>query len=102
MGFPVFFDTCTLYGEMVNDVILRLAEELLFVPYWSSGVLEELERNLAPRIGEGRAKKRIDAMCSAFPDATVTGYDALIEDMTCDDKDRHVLAAAPIRRRKRW
>lgn len=33
-------------------------------------------------------------MCSAFPDATVTGYDALIEDMTCDDKDRHVLAAA--------
>lgn len=42
MGFPVFFDTCTLYGEMVNDVILRLAEELLFVPYWSSGVLEEL------------------------------------------------------------
>lgn len=94
MGFPVFFDTCTLYGEMVNDVILRLAEEPLFVPYWSSGVLEELERNLAPRIGEGRAKKRIDAMCSAFPDATVTGYDALIEDMTCDDKDRHVLAAA--------
>lgn len=94
MGFPVFFDTCVLFGEVVNDAILRLAEELLFTPYWSSDVLEELERNLAPRIGAERARKRIDAMEEAFPDATITGYSALIEDMTCDEKDRHVLAAA--------
>lgn len=43
MGFPVFFDTCVLFGEVVNDVILRLAEELLFTPYWSGDVLDELE-----------------------------------------------------------
>ena len=33
-------------------------------------------------------------MTNAFPDAMVTGYDSLIADMTCDPKDRHVLAAA--------
>lgn len=30
----------------------------------------------------------------AFPDASVTGYQPLIESMTCDQKDRHVVAAA--------
>jgi hypothetical protein len=33
-------------------------------------------------------------MESAFPDAIVTGYEALILSMTNDPKDRHVLAAA--------
>lgn len=33
-------------------------------------------------------------MRRAFLDAEVHGYDTLIEEMTCDAKDRHVLAAA--------
>lgn len=33
-------------------------------------------------------------MQSAFPDAEVKGYDDLIGGLTCDPKDRHVLAAA--------
>ena len=33
-------------------------------------------------------------MNGAFPDAAVTGYEALITDMTNDPKDRHVLASA--------
>ena len=94
MSFPVFFDTCALYGELVADLILRLAEERFYTPYWSTGVLEELERNLAERIGAARAARRVHAMNSAFPDAAVTGYDALVAGMTCDEKDRHVLAAA--------
>lgn len=32
----------TLYGEIVNDLILRLAENRFFLPYWSEGVLAEL------------------------------------------------------------
>ncbi|MBW3090932.1 PIN domain-containing protein [Bifidobacterium miconisargentati] len=94
MSFPVFFDTCTLYGEIVNDAILRLAEERFFTPYWSQDVLMELERNLALRVGDTRAARRIHAMTTAFPDATVVGYESLIKNMTCDEKDRHVLAAA--------
>ncbi|RSX54132.1 PIN domain-containing protein [Bifidobacterium goeldii] len=94
MSFPVFFDTCSLFGEIVNDLVLRLAEDRFFTPYWSESVLTELYRNLVPRIGEHRANRRIHAMRSAFPDALVTGYDSLIPIMTCDAKDRHVLAAA--------
>lgn len=33
-------------------------------------------------------------MCDTFPDAMVTGYEALIPAMTNEPKDRHVLAAA--------
>ena len=33
-------------------------------------------------------------MQGAFPDAEVTGHRPLIDLMTCDSKDRHVLAAA--------
>ena len=33
-------------------------------------------------------------MTAAFPEALVTGYESLIKNMTCDEKDRHVLAAA--------
>jgi hypothetical protein len=33
-------------------------------------------------------------MARSFPDALVTGYETLIDGMTNDPKDRHVLAAA--------
>ena len=36
----------------------------------------------------------IRQMTEAFSDAEVTGYRSLIEGLTCDPKDRHVLAAA--------
>lgn len=94
MGFPIFFDTCVLFGENVNDLVLRLAEERLFIPYWPTGVVNELRANLVPLIGEERAVRRLSAMEDAFPDALVVGYESLIGDMTCDNKDRHVLAAA--------
>jgi len=45
-------------------------------------------------IDAGAVDRRIDAMLAAFPDAEVTGYADLAPQMTCDDKDHHVLAAA--------
>lgn len=94
MAFPVFLDTCVMYGGALNDVLLELAENGAFRPLWSAHVLEELERNLALRIGADAASSRVDTMRSAFPDAEVQGYDHLIGGMTCDDTDRHVVAAA--------
>jgi hypothetical protein len=35
-------------------------------------------------------------MDSAFPEALVTGYEPIIENMSSDSKDRHVLAAAVV------
>ncbi len=73
-----------------NDLLLRLAEVGAYRPLWSADVLEELRRNLDRTGAAGRGAQ----MRRAFPDAEVTGYQDLIATMTCDPKDRHVLAAA--------
>ncbi|WP_025159148.1 PIN domain-containing protein [Leifsonia aquatica] len=95
MSFPAFFDTNVLYGALLNDLILELADRGLFRPLWSEDVLFELGKNLV-RNGEDRAlvDKRIGAMKQYFTDAMVTGYELLVPRMTNHEKDRHVLAAA--------
>jgi hypothetical protein len=80
----------------VCDTLLRLAEDPAFyVPRWTDDILRELRSTLA-RMGytHAQADRRITAMETAFEDARVTGYEALIASMTNDAKDRHVLAAA--------
>jgi predicted nucleic acid-binding protein len=95
MAFPVFLDTCTIYGAALADLLLTLAERSTYRPLWSNDVLEELRRNLvAAGIDPAAVQRRIDAMNSAFPDALVTSYADLTPQVTCDEKDRHVLAAA--------
>jgi len=96
MHFPVFLDSCVLYPIVLTDTLLRIAEQSVFRPYWSSDVMEELQRNLEliPQISPEMATRRIEQMNRAFPDAMVTGYEALVDGMGCDAKDRHVLAAA--------
>ncbi|PPF81898.1 PIN domain-containing protein [Subtercola sp. Z020] len=93
--FPAFLDTNVLFGFQLNDVLLALAERGLFRPLWSADVLEELRRNLvAHGVRSTNVERRIFAMTRWFPDAAVTGYGYLVPAMTCDPKDRHVLAAA--------
>ena len=95
MAFAVVLDTCVLYPANLRDSLLRLAEAGLYVPRWSAGIREELSRNLLELgINEGSVKRLLEVMAAAFPEADVTGYERLIESMTCDEKDRHVLAAA--------
>lgn len=96
MAFPAFLDTNVLYGAALSDTLLRLAERGTYRPLWSPGVLEELKRNLigAAGVSEDLAQRRIDHMGAAFEDALVTGYEGLVDSLTCDPKDRHVLAAA--------
>ena len=93
--FPALLDTNSLYGAYLCDTMLRLAEAGTYRPLWSAGVLEELERNLLEReLSPDSVAHRIGEMRRAFPDAEVLGYESLIDAMTCDPKDRHVLAAA--------
>lgn len=95
MSFAAFFDTNVLYGALLNDFILELAERGLFRPLWSPDVLAELSKNLVKN-GEDPVlvEKRITTMKSFFADAMVTGYGDLVSRMTNEEKDRHVLAAA--------
>jgi len=92
--FPALFDTNVLFGFHLNDVRLGMAERGLFRPLWSERILEELSDNLtAHGLPAANVDRRISAMRRAFPDATVSGFEDLIETMTNDPKDRHVLAA---------
>jgi predicted nucleic acid-binding protein len=77
------------------DALLRLAEAEAYRALWSADLLTELRRNVVEAgIPADRVDRRIAKMSHSFPDATVTGYDSLIDGMTNDPKDRHVLAAA--------
>lgn len=96
MAFPAFLDTNVLYGAVLADTLLRVAEAGAYRPHWSADVLSELSRNLVQHAGLSpeKAAHRIEQMEQAFPDASVVGYDGLIDGLGCDPKDRHVLAAA--------
>lgn len=95
MSFVVLLDTNVLYPAHLRDTLLRLAERGLFVPRWSDEILEELDRNLLKADIPAAAIKRLThAMNGAFADAAVEGYAGLVGSMTCDERDRHVLAAA--------
>jgi predicted nucleic acid-binding protein len=88
-------DTCVLYPTYLRDTLLRLAATGLYQPLWSDDILIELNRNLVEvGIAPGAVERTITAMRTHFDDAEVTGYANLTETMTCDPKDRHVLAAA--------
>jgi predicted nucleic acid-binding protein len=90
-----FLDTCVLLKSYLCDTLLSIAEAGVYRPLWSPMVMTELECNLARRgLDDKRIAHRLDQMNQAFPDAAVTGYEAMISDMTNDPKDRHVLAAA--------
>jgi predicted nucleic acid-binding protein len=93
--FPAFLDTCTPYGAYLCDSLLRLADAGTYRPLWSADILDELERALADRgLPADAVRYRIGEMRRAFPDAEVRGYQNIVDTMTCDPKDRHVLAAA--------
>lgn len=95
MAFPAFLDACVLVPITLTDLLLRLAEAGTYRLLWSAEVLAEVERTL-PRVGvdPDKACWRVQQMRDAFPDALVTGHEALIPAMTNHPKDRHVLAAA--------
>lgn len=84
-----------LFKPYLRDTILSIAEAGLYRPLWSTGVLEELERNLLERGVTGPQVRHLrNQLGVVFPGAEVTGYTDLIDAMTNDPKDRHVLAAA--------
>lgn len=95
MPFSVVLDTCVIYPAHLRDTLLRLAGRDLYRPLWSPAIIEELQRNLLKRDLDPTAIGRtLELMHAAFPHAAVTGYEHLIDEMTCDAKDRHVLATA--------
>ena len=90
-------DACVLYPAGLRDLFLRAAEAGYFQPVWSQQILDEMMRALQRNV-EGmtvhKAQRLASLMNRAFPEATVEGFEHLIDAMPCDPSDRHVLAAA--------
>lgn len=98
IGPVVVLDACALVPIRLATTLLWLAEAGLFQPLWSEPILDEVQRNL-PRVGvtPEQASRRIGMMRDAFgAESLVDGFEDLIEEMECDPKDRHVLAAAVV------
>jgi predicted nucleic acid-binding protein len=95
MAFPALLDTCVLYPAYLCDTLLRLAEAGAYRPLWSADIMAELRRNVVEAgVPADRVDRRLAHMTRSFPDALVSGYESLVDGMTNDPKDRHVLAAA--------
>lgn len=90
-------DACVLYPIGLRDTLLNVAEAGFYRVLWTDTILTETSRNIVedtPRLTSEQLDITFAAMRRAFPDATVSGYEHLVESMTNDPKDRHVLAAA--------
>lgn len=97
-GYTVLFDSCVLYGEMIRNLLLNLAETGLFSAKWTADIHEEWISSLLrkkPELKRERLERLCDLMNTAIHDCLVTGYEPLVEGLSLpDSNDRHVLAAA--------
>lgn len=93
----VLLDANVIYGNRTRDLLMWIGLTPGVELRWTDLILDEAFEHLARRSGldpNKLAKTRRD-MCRAIPDAMVTGYEHLIDEMEIGDPDdRHVLAAA--------
>ncbi|MFC4148592.1 putative toxin-antitoxin system toxin component, PIN family [Micromonospora mangrovi] len=97
MPFSALLDANVLVPNALRDTLLRVAEADFYRPLWSQDILAETRRTilrLRPDVDPHRLDTMFTCMNAAFNDALVTGYEPLVEGMTNDMGDRHVLAAA--------
>ncbi len=94
--FTCVLDTCVIYPIDIRDILLWFAHFDLYRPKWSQTIFDELFKvMLGKGMTEEKAKKQIERINAAFPDAMVNNYEELIETLSLPDKkDCHVLAAA--------
>lgn len=96
-NFNVVLDACVLYDSYLRDFLLRLAEQELYQPFWSSIICDEVKRNLLKRnIIEGKVNRLISFMNEAFPESMIDNYSTLpsLTNIEINDKDVHVVSAA--------
>jgi hypothetical protein len=93
----VVLDACVLANFSLCDTLLRIAEPpRLFEPKWSEEIIRETKRTLEAKLGWPKSLiTYLESELQAnFSEAWIAGYESLIPQMTNDEKDRHVLAAA--------
>ena len=94
----VIYDANVLYPSTLRDVLIRVGLTRLVQPKWTDLIIEEVFGNLRanrPDLDPARLERTRRLMNDAIRDATVAGYEHLIDQLDLPDADdRHVLAAA--------
>ncbi len=93
----MILDANVLVQAPIRDTLLRLAEgPTLYLACWSQEIIAEVRRTLENKFGIAPVRTAYleSQLREHFPEAWVTGFEALIPRMANDPKDRHVLAAA--------
>ncbi len=91
------FDTCILFPNILRDTLFRSHRAGICQGHLTADILLELERNLVAKKAVKDAESArylIRTIRGNLEEMLVTGYEAHIPHLTCDPKDRHVLAAA--------
>lgn len=92
------YDACVLYPAPLRDLLLRLAVADLVRARWTDRIHEEwiaAIRRQRPDLPPAALQRTRTLMERAVPEARITGYEALIDQLALPDADdRHVLAAA--------
>jgi hypothetical protein len=93
-------DASVLYVESVRSLLLWIATQGGFAPFWTERILEETRSNLIEGgvIAAEQWKRLQAAMIRTFPEAMLdqAEVDAIEDQMPNHEKDRHVLAAAVV------
>ena len=93
----VVLDACVLANFSSCDTLLRIAEPpRLFEPKWSKEIIRETTRTSELRLGRPNSLTAHfeNELRATFGEAWIGGYESPIPEMTNDEKDRHVVAAA--------
>lgn len=96
MAYRALLDANVLVPARVRDVLLTLADIGLFIPLWSSTLLDEVARHLPDSMDAAARAALVGTMARAFPEADVE-VPARVDIRIKGDvnaKDQHVVAAA--------
>jgi hypothetical protein len=93
-----FLDASALYPSLLRNILMRLAMRDLFRAFWSERVQDEWTRSVLrdrPHLSPDSVRRTRRLMEENIDDASVSGYEYLIDSVSLPDSDdRHVLAAA--------
>lgn len=94
--FVATLDANVLFQSRARILLLRAAAQphSLYRAVWSDEILAEAERALSRQLSTDQVSRAMNRIREGNEAALVTGYEALIDSMTNDPKDRHVLAVA--------
>ncbi|VAV92093.1 hypothetical protein MNBD_ALPHA01-805 [hydrothermal vent metagenome] len=96
--FKAVLDANVLYPFLLRDILIRISQQELYKALWTDKIHSEWINALLgkrPDINRENLERTKELMNLAISDATIEGYENIVETLSLpDENDRHVLAAA--------